>query len=79
MLSALPKEVFQNMSNLEILNLRGNKIANLSAGAFVGLSKLKQLYLYNNLLNTLPDGIFQDLLNLERLDLYGNQISKSES
>ena len=47
----------------------------LSAGIFSGLTKLRELYLSDNLLSTLPDGIFQNLMKLESLHLYQNQIT----
>ena len=75
MLSALPDGIFQDSLNWDRLFLGYNQIKYLDADAFVGLSKLKQLKLNDNLLSTLPNGIFRDLSNLQLLLLQRNNLT----
>ena len=44
-LSALPEGVFDNLSNLEVLDLEGNELSALLDGVFDSLSNLEYLNL----------------------------------
>ena len=57
-----------NLSSLERLDLRHNKLSALPDGVFDGLSNLQELDLGGNPLSTLPDGVFDGLSNLQELD-----------
>jgi Leucine-rich repeat (LRR) protein len=64
---------------LEILDLNKNRIQKISEQAFVGLRKLKELYLQHNQITKLNDGILKPLENLEEISLYNNLIDLVES
>ncbi|KAF7253279.1 Toll-like receptor 5 [Varanus komodoensis] len=72
------REAFRNVSNLIQLDLGDNKMIVLDQGAFVGLVKLHNLFLYLNGFNEsiLEENYFQDLVSLECLDLQYNQITR---
>ncbi|KAM6433462.1 toll-like receptor 5 [Rhynochetos jubatus] len=72
------KGAFRNLPNLRVLDLGFNNILQLDLDAFVGLSTLTVLRLFQNYLGNsiLEDRYFQDLRSLEELDLSGNQITK---
>ena len=65
---------FQNLANLEMLYLSGNRISNIDVKAFMGLRSLKKLYLGNNSLQTIASHAFRDLIKLEKIYLYDNKI-----
>lgn len=52
-LTSLPAELAR-CTNLEILHLGGNKIAEFGAGLCEGLVNLREAYLYRNKLEALP-------------------------
>ncbi|XP_063788623.1 slit homolog 1 protein-like [Pseudophryne corroboree] len=67
---------WRGLQSLEILDLKGNKIGNLSSSFSLGLDSLTHLFLAHNLLHTIPKHSFQHLHSLEQMDLQGNLISK---
>ncbi|XP_075720721.1 toll-like receptor 5 isoform X2 [Rhinoderma darwinii] len=71
------KDSFKNLPNLIELDMSHNKNLVLDQDAFVGLSRLENLVLYDNGLNGsfLENNYFKDLSNLEFLDLSFNTIT----
>ncbi|KAG8432543.1 hypothetical protein GDO86_016977 [Hymenochirus boettgeri] len=70
---------WSGMQSLQILDLRTNRISELSATFSFGLDSLIQLLLANNFLSTIPEKCFEYLHKLEFLDLQGNMISRLQS
>ncbi|NXN30393.1 TLR5 protein, partial [Nycticryphes semicollaris] len=66
--------IFQNLANLEWLNLFKNKINQIKKQAFFGLGNLKHLNLSSNLLGELYDYTFEGLHSVTRIDLQQNHI-----
>ncbi|XP_043927784.1 toll-like receptor 7 [Protopterus annectens] len=60
---------FSNMSSLQILSLKSNNISRVPENL---PRSLKELYLYNNMIQNITEIDFQNLSNLEILDLSGN-------
>ena len=61
-------------TNIKVLGLIGNNIAQVSVPAFRGLHKLTGLLLSKNKIEILQNNLFQDLLRLLYLDLSRNRI-----
>ena len=74
-LSALPADIFADLTALETLNLINNQLTTLDAGQFAGLSALETLILVQNRLTALPAGLFAGLTALQTLNLRDNRIS----
>jgi hypothetical protein len=72
--SKLEDNTFLNIPNLLKMDLRDNKIKEISTGAFTGLSNLTDLYLDNNLIEELRVGTFDPLAKLKVLGLQNNKI-----
>ena len=72
---SLEEKVFDDLRELESLNLSGNHMRRLPAGAFEGLDGLKRLDLSYNYLTRLPVGVFDGLGGLEHLNLYRNNLT----
>ncbi|KAG8559301.1 hypothetical protein GDO81_017303 [Engystomops pustulosus] len=70
---------WKGLQSLQILDLNGNKIGNLSVSFSLGLDSLTHLFLAQNLLHCISKYSFQHLHNLELLDLQGNLIFSLES
>ncbi|XP_044160382.1 reticulon-4 receptor-like 2 [Bufo gargarizans] len=70
---------WKSLQSLQILDLNGNKIGNLSVGFSLGLESLTHLVLAQNHLHCVPKYSFQQLYNLELLDLQGNLIFSLDS
>ncbi|KAG9477456.1 hypothetical protein GDO78_002706 [Eleutherodactylus coqui] len=70
---------WKSLRSLQILDLNGNKIGNLSVSFSLGLDSLTHLFLAHNLLHCISKYSFQHLHNLELLDLQGNLISSLDS
>ena len=64
---------FQQLTNLDRLQLANTNITKVSAGAFVGLNNLRFMSLVNNRITSLEKDVFVSLENLEHLD-FGNNI-----
>ena len=62
-------------SQIEALNLKGNKLRNLHADVFSHLNNLTVLILWENQLKELTSGIFNHFPNLKALDLGWNQLT----
>lgn len=69
-----PQQPFAGFNNLEVLDLRLNKLQTLPKNIFQQLNRLEILTLDNNQLQTLPENIFQGLDRLTHLYLYNNQL-----
>ncbi|XP_025066423.1 toll-like receptor 5 isoform X1 [Alligator sinensis] len=71
------KAAFENLPNLQVLDLGANRHLYLDPDAFVSLSNLTVLRLFGNALGDyiLQDNYFQDLISLEDLDLSSNRIT----
>ena len=73
-MTALPADIFDELTQLKELNLSRNELTTLPTETFDGLTQLKELFLFNNALTTLPEGIFDDLTALTWLWLSGNTV-----
>ncbi len=72
----MPDGIFDDLINLNTLDLSRNQISALPAGVFDQLANLETLRLQNNRLASLPDGIFDRLMNLRNeVELSGNPLS----
>ncbi|XP_038613053.1 toll-like receptor 7 [Tachyglossus aculeatus] len=60
---------FEDMRSLTVLSLKANNLSAVPAGL---PSSLKELYLYNNMIEVVNKADFQDLKQLQILDLSGN-------
>lgn len=67
-------ETFENLNNLEELDLSDNEIEEFDESTFEKMKNLKILYLGNLKLNKVPVGIFENLRNLQNISLEGNQL-----
>ena len=75
-LTALPADIFDGLSNLEELSLKGNRMTTLPADVFDGLSSLHALDLSHNcVLTDVPEGTFAGLSSLVRLLLGDTPVS----
>ncbi|KAM4024480.1 uncharacterized protein ACNLHF_025353 isoform 1-T1 [Anomaloglossus baeobatrachus] len=70
---------WKGLQSLQILDLNGNKIENLSVSFSLGLDSLTHLFLAQNLLHCISKYSFHYLHNLELLDLQGNLILSLDS
>jgi hypothetical protein len=72
-ITALQKNIFSNLSKLQLLYLGNNKISKLEKDAFLGLTSLTKIHLVKNLINNLPGNIFSSFIVLESLELNKNK------
>ncbi|XP_013908710.1 PREDICTED: toll-like receptor 5 [Thamnophis sirtalis] len=72
------KDAFRNLPNLKELDLGDNKMMLLDPDAFVGLSRVNTLLLYQNNLDgsILEEDYLRDLISLKYLDLKYNRITR---
>lgn len=72
-LSELPEDLFDDVTNLIWLDLKGNKV-NLPKNIFAKLEKLESLELGHNNLQFLEPGVFRNQKRLKLLNLWGNSL-----
>ena len=70
----LPDFIFQNLSNLQILDLSYNLITHINKNSFHGLYKLFDLILHNNFIEYVEHNVFQSQNYLNLLDMSFNKI-----
>lgn len=68
------QESFQNASNLQNLDLNGNKLTVLTKSVFSNAPKLDRLNLMDNQIGEIEDGAFCNLKRLQTLKLNGNRL-----
>ncbi|XP_078402407.1 SLIT and NTRK-like protein 4 [Cetorhinus maximus] len=71
-ITAIPKGVLSNLTNLRRLFLNDNKIERLCQDMFHGLQNLQYLYLQYNLIKEVLAGTFDSMSNLQLLYLNNN-------
>ncbi|XP_054709096.1 leucine-rich repeat-containing protein 4B-like [Uloborus diversus] len=69
------EEAFMDLSNLEQLNMRDNKLPQLTTRTFVGLPKVQYLNLDTNNIASIEVGTFQYLTNLAHLIISNNPLT----
>ncbi|XP_035682001.1 relaxin receptor 1-like isoform X1 [Branchiostoma floridae] len=74
-LGVLRGQPFENLTDLQTLNLKWNKITYIEVFVFAGLQNLQKLFLGYNELTSIKPGTLANLLNLEWLGLEGNRLS----
>ncbi|XP_078684432.1 relaxin receptor 1-like [Branchiostoma floridae x Branchiostoma belcheri] len=74
-LGVLRGQPFENLADLQTLNLNWNKITHIEVSVFAGLENLQKLFLGNNEVTNIIPGTFADLRNLEWLGLEANMLS----
>lgn len=76
-LTTLPNYIFKGLTNIQVLELDGNKLITLPEHLFDSEPrKLTSLILTNNLLTTLPSNVFKPL-SFRVVDLANNQLDYS--
>jgi Leucine-rich repeat (LRR) protein len=75
-LRSLPKNVFTELRQLEVLRLSHNRLEAVHADSFTGLVSLKILKLDNNRIRFVPARAFAHCTRLEQLNLIGNGIEE---
>ena len=75
----LPGGIFDGLTKLRALTVRGSNLMSLRARVFNRLSDLRTLDLSYNLLTTLPSGVFDQLTQLHTLSLNDNRLSSLPS
>ncbi|KAF2896171.1 hypothetical protein ILUMI_10007, partial [Ignelater luminosus] len=70
----LSAELFQNLSNLSVLDLNDNNTIKLDDEVFSKLTKLARLNMAGNRSEDFPEDIFSKLLSLDSLDLSNDTI-----
>ena len=74
-LASLDENLFDGLTNLQLLSLHGNSLASLDADIFDGLTNLQRLYLNSNSLASLDENLFDGLTNLQELYLNSNSLA----
>ncbi|KAI4465436.1 synaptic adhesion-like molecule salm [Holotrichia oblita] len=67
---------FNNLKNLEVLDLTANRIQALTSTDFMNLNSLKELWLDQNYISEIPEDVFTDLANLQALMLQSNNLAE---
>ena len=73
-ITSLQHNTFKEVLSCEMLNLKWNRIENVSVSTFIGLIKLKRLFLEHNKIRSIKNGTFSGLIALERIYLEFNEI-----
>ncbi|XP_078725479.1 uncharacterized protein LOC144942493 [Lampetra fluviatilis] len=73
-ITKLEPGVFDGLTALVFLDLRGNQLQALPEGVFDRLVNLQRLWLNNNQLTSLPTGVFDKLTQLTHIVLSTNQL-----
>lgn len=76
--STVCKEIFSQLVNLKVLDLKRNQLTQLDPDMFINMTKLTKLDLSNNKLS-LEAGVFTHLKSLKSLDLSRNELKKIPS
>ena len=76
--SELVQVHFQNLHNLQKLDLSDNQIPSIAQEAFYESTMLRELHLSKNRIKSLECGAFAKLMQLEILDLSQNQLSGAD-
>ena len=74
-LAALPTKIFDDLTQLQKLDLGSNSFAALPEQTFAGLTQVQELNLGNNFFTALPGPIFVKLTQLKELYLYNNNLT----
>ncbi|XP_056618033.1 toll-like receptor 19 [Triplophysa dalaica] len=82
-IKSIPANAFSNFPNLEVLEIKGESLVRIEAGAFSGLRSLKELWmLFNNAECSsvnVESLAFSGLSNLEKLTLIGLRLANVSS
>lgn len=70
----LPSNIFEPLTNLEMLDLHSNNFDSLDPVWFEKLKKLKILGMCCNSISIIEEDVFKPLINLEHLHLYRNKL-----
>ncbi|KAI6225311.1 hypothetical protein M3Y99_01352500 [Aphelenchoides fujianensis] len=73
-LRKIDKQTFAKLSNLELLDLSGNKLEIVKRETLSHLKSLEILLVSNNRINAIEDGAFDGLSNLRTLNLAHNEL-----
>ena len=73
-LTELPEGIFDDLVNLSVLHLFGNRLQSLRSDLFDHNFRLTTLQLQNNSLRDLPSGLFDNNVNMVSLPLHSNSI-----
>ena len=71
----VPSNLGRLLPALDVLHLDNNRIADLDAGVFMGLTRVRVIDLSLNILSQLPSTIFKSTSTLEKLLLNNNNLS----
>jgi Leucine-rich repeat (LRR) protein len=74
-LTSLPENMFESLSNLQLLDISYNNLTSLPEKIFDPLINLEYLYIRHNNLTTLPENIFASLTKLKVLHIFSNRLS----
>ncbi len=72
---ASPNTVFDNLSELFILQMEFNPLGSIPAGWFDDLTNLEYLGIFNDHLNVLPAGLFNNTTKLTSIDMVENNFT----
>lgn len=75
-IESLPSDVFYELSSLEWISIRGNKIARLHDENFIANSKLKWISIDENFIQKLNEKVFERNLELEVFSFGNNQLKE---
>jgi Leucine-rich repeat (LRR) protein len=72
---SLPRNIFNKLIRLEILDLSKNKLSRLDPILFSNLTNLQELYLSENIIKKVDKSLFNYTPNLRILDCSNNELS----